>query len=167
MSGRWECAPTRCHTLSGFVLLKKSAKALCWFDKNKKSRKTLWAGKLNTVEECQAKCVSNSKCKYFSFYHPGCWMFMPFTAQSTMWDLTIKTKDACNKKCTATKGCVKPRSYFNGYCQITDHCNYFGGTGRYERWMSTYGRGGPGTNQTLEYETLCRSTQTTLVYKLR
>ena len=132
--------------VSGFKLLKAGEEALCYVDKERKNRGVLAGAKVNTVEECQSKCLSNSECKFFSFFHPGCELSTPKYAQS-LWDFKINTKQACEAKCKSNSECHRAKFYPSGYCQMNGVCNYFGHTGRYTRWISSYGRGG-GTNQT-------------------
>ena len=132
-------------TVPGFKLLKVGSYAGCFVDKEKKNLGRLAGYKVSTMDECQSKCLSNSECKFFSFFHPGCELYTP--KLQPLWDLKIKTKEACEAKCKSTSGCHRAKFYPSGYCQMNGVCNYFGHTGRYTRWISSYGRGG-GTNQT-------------------
>ena len=60
-------------TLSGGFTLLKSGKsnALCFAEKNKKHAGSIWHGNALTQDDCMLKCMSNSECKFFSFWHTG------------------------------------------------------------------------------------------------
>ena len=62
--------------LEGFKLLKSgTSNALCAVSSTAKqgAQTYLWSGKSSGRDDCQSKCVSNSKCKFFSYWHNTKW----------------------------------------------------------------------------------------------
>ena len=134
--------------VSGFKLLKASEFAMCWSDKSRRNHGAM-AGipNVNTENECQSKCHSNRHCNVFSYYNPGCRLYLKTQSISNfVWDLKINTKEACDAKCKANSDCGHSKFYPSGFCILYNRCTYFGGTGNHPRWITTYGRG-DGTNQ--------------------
>ena len=62
-------------SVSGDFKLVKSGKsnALCFVEKDKRHAGALWHGKSPGRDDCRSKCLSNAKCKFFSFWDNANW----------------------------------------------------------------------------------------------